>query len=56
MRSGLDPMFPAFKKAAEACQRFMPGGEDTLDQEEQAKRLQEALEFSACMRENGVPS
>jgi hypothetical protein len=53
---GLDPNSPRFKAAEKACEKHLPrrGGE-TPDPEEQAKALQEALKYSACMRRNGVP-
>lgn len=53
---GLDPNSPRFKAAEKACEKFAPrGGGETPDPEEQAEALQEALKYSACMRENGVP-
>jgi hypothetical protein len=50
----LDENSPAFKKADDACKKYLPagGGGDTLSPEEQAG----ALAYSACMRENGVPN
>jgi hypothetical protein len=55
---GLDPNSPKFMAADEKCKKFLPrgGGDDTPSPEEQEELLQEALAFSACMRENGVPS
>jgi hypothetical protein len=54
---GLDPNSPRFKAAEKTCEKFLPRrGNETPDPEEQAKRLQEALKYSACMRRNGVPN
>jgi hypothetical protein len=54
---GLDPNSPRVKAAEKTCQRFMPrGGGERPDPEEQAKQLQEAIKYSACMRKHGVPN
>jgi hypothetical protein len=50
-----DPSSPQFKTAQQSCRKLLPGGGEQKAQE-QAEQLQEALEYSACMRENGVPS
>lgn len=54
---GLDPNSPQFKAAEEKCEHLLPaGGEDTLDPEQQAEALEEALQYAACMRSHGVPN
>jgi hypothetical protein len=54
---GLDPNSPRFKAAEKKCQRFMPRGSDqTPSPQEQAAGLREALRYSACIREHGVPN
>jgi hypothetical protein len=54
---GLDMNSPRFKAAERACKHLLPrGGDDTPSPQEQARGLQEALRYSACMRENGVPN
>jgi hypothetical protein len=53
---GLDPSSPRFKAAEKACEQLLPrGGGETPDPEELERARQEALAYSACMRENGVP-
>jgi hypothetical protein len=52
---GVDADSPRFKAAEEACQKLLPNG-GQQSPEEQAEQLQEALEYSACMRQNGVPN
>lgn len=52
----LDPNSAVFKAAEKACEKFMPrGGNEAPSPEEQARGLREALRYSACMRQNGVP-
>jgi hypothetical protein len=54
---GLNPNSPQFKAAEKACENLLPGGgDDQPSPEEQAQGLQEALAYSACIRENGVPN
>jgi hypothetical protein len=54
---GLDPKSPRFKAAEKACKNLLPRGEDERPTpQEQASGLQQALKYSACMRENGVPN
>ena len=54
---GLDLNSPRFKAAERACRRLLPnGGDDNPSPQEQARGLQEALRYSGCMRENGVPN
>jgi hypothetical protein len=54
---GLDPNSPRFKAAEKACKKLLPrGGDDRPSPQAQARGLQEALRYSACMRENGVPN
>lgn len=52
--SDLDPTSPQFIAAQKACQALQPGGGKggTISTAQQA----EALKYSACMRENGVPN
>ena len=52
--SDLDPTSPQFVAAQKACQSLQPGGGKggTISTAQQA----EALKYSACMRENGVPN
>jgi hypothetical protein len=53
----LDPNSPRFKAAEKACGELLPrGGDDAPSPEEAEERLQEALAYAACMRENGVPT
>ena len=49
-----DPSVPAFKDAQRTCRRLLPSGGNSSPQE-QTQQLQEALDYAACMRENGVP-
>lgn len=50
---GVDPSSPTFKSAGSACQNLLPnGGQPTPAQ--LAKRQQEMLAFSACMRAHGL--
>jgi hypothetical protein len=53
--SGIDVDSPQFQAAEKACAKLMPRGE-TVSREEQAKRLREMLAYSACIREQGMPS
>lgn len=52
---GLDPNSPQFKAAQQACQKLAPNGGKPNPQEE-AKLLQQALRYAACMRSHGVPN
>ena len=47
----LDPNSPTFQKAMKACQLQAPAANAEPSEEDKAK----ALEFSQCMRKNGVP-
>jgi len=44
---------PLFDQALQACRKDLPGGTPTPAQ--QAQDLHQAIAYSACMRENGVP-
>jgi hypothetical protein len=52
--SDLNPVSPQFKAAQKACQSLAPGGGTggTVSAAQQA----EALKYSACMRQNGLPN
>jgi hypothetical protein len=51
--SDLDPNSPKFTAASKACQALAPSGAGgTVSAAQRA----EALKFSACMRDNGVPN
>jgi hypothetical protein len=55
--AGLDPNSPQFKAADKECEKYMPrGGGDKPSPEEQEQGLEEALAYSACIREHGVPN
>jgi hypothetical protein len=49
-----DPDAPGFENAQRTCRRLLPNGGNS-SQQEQTEQLQEALDYAACMRENGVP-
>jgi hypothetical protein len=51
--SGLNPNSPQFKHAQSVCAKYLPNG-GKVDPAAQAKALQAALKFSACMRAHGV--
>jgi hypothetical protein len=51
--TGIDPESPQFKAAAKACQKLAPKAPSPA---QQAKDREQLLKFSACMRENGVPT
>ncbi|HTS72549.1 MAG TPA: hypothetical protein VMG74_02425 [Gaiellaceae bacterium] len=55
--SGIDPGSSSFQTALRACQSLVGGGKGPshLGLAQQAKARQQALAFSACMREHGVP-
>jgi hypothetical protein len=53
--SGLDPRSPQFRAAQKACRKLLPNG-GKMDPKAQAKALEQALEFSKCMRSHGVPN
>jgi hypothetical protein len=53
--NGIDVSSPQFKTAQQACKKLLANlGEQSP--QEQAEQLQQAREYSACMRENGVPN
>jgi hypothetical protein len=52
---GIDTDSPQFQTAERTCRELLPNGGEQSAQE-QEEQLQEALEHSACMRENGVPN
>jgi hypothetical protein len=45
---------PQFKNAQQVCKKLLPNGGKTSPQE-QAKQLQEALKYAACIRAHGMP-
>jgi hypothetical protein len=53
--SGVDSNAPQFKRAQRICQKLLPN-EGKQTPQEQAKQLQQALDYAACMREHGVPN
>jgi hypothetical protein len=53
--NGLDPNSPQFKTAQQTCKKLLPNG-GTANSQEQAKQLQTALNYAACMRSHGVPN
>jgi hypothetical protein len=53
--NGLDPNSPQFKTAQQACKQLLPNGGQQSSQE-QAKQLQTALNYAACIRSHGVPN
>jgi hypothetical protein len=53
--TGLDPNSPQFRTAQQACRQLLPNG-GTPSHQEQAKQLQEALKYAACIRSHGVPN
>jgi hypothetical protein len=52
--SDLDPTSPKFVAAQNACKALQPGGAPGA--KVSAAQQAEALKYSACMRENGVPN
>jgi hypothetical protein len=52
--SGIDVKSPQFKKAEQTCRKLLPN-EGRQTPQEQAKQLQRALDYAACMRKHGVP-
>jgi hypothetical protein len=53
--NGIDVSSPQFKTAQQACKKLLANlGEQSP--QEQAEQLQQAREYSACMRENGAPN
>jgi len=52
--NGIDPSSPQFKNAQRVCKKLLPNGGTTSPQE-QAKQLQEALKYAACIRAHGMP-
>jgi hypothetical protein len=54
VRVRIDKSAPQFRRAEQACRKLLPNG-GIAKQHEQAKHLQEALDYAACMRGNGVP-
>ncbi|MFF4621174.1 hypothetical protein [Nonomuraea jabiensis] len=55
MGEGIDLDSPAFKKAAEACEEFMPAPPPQTDPN-QTWSTADKLKYAMCMRDNGVPS
>jgi hypothetical protein len=53
--NGIDPRSSQFEIAQQACRRPLPNGGRPSSQE-QARELQETLEYAICMRARGVPS
>jgi hypothetical protein len=53
--NGIDPNSPQFKNAQQACKKLLPNG-GTQNSQEQAKQLQTALNYAACVRSHGVPN
>ena len=53
--NGIDPNSPQFKNAQQACKKLLPNG-GTASPQEQAKQLQTALTYAACIRSHGVPN
>jgi hypothetical protein len=53
--TGIDPNTPFFKTAERACRRLLPNGGKSTP-EEQARHLQDALDYARCIREHGVPT
>lgn len=51
--TGIDPESAQFTAAAKACQKLAPKAPSPAQQAEDREQL---LEFSACMRKNGVPN
>jgi hypothetical protein len=45
---------PQFKNAQQVCKKLLPNG-GTPTAQEQAKQLQEALKYAACIRAHGMP-
>jgi hypothetical protein len=52
--TGIDPQSAQFEAAAEACRELAPP-EEAPSPAQQAEEREQFLEFSACMRENGLP-
>jgi hypothetical protein len=52
--NGIVVSSPQFKNAQQACKKLLLNGGTTSPQE-QAKQLQEALKYAACIRSQGVP-
>jgi hypothetical protein len=46
---------PQFKNAEQVCKKLLPNG-GAPPAQEQAKQLQEALKYAACIRSHGVPN
>jgi hypothetical protein len=53
--NGIDPRSSQFTYAQQACKKLLPNGGRPSSQE-QAKELQETLEYAICMRAHGVPN
>ncbi len=51
---GIDLNSSQYQRAQKACQYLLPKG-GALSPAEQAKLLEQALKFAACMRSHGVP-
>jgi hypothetical protein len=52
--NGIDVSSPQFKNAQQACKKLLPN--KPVNGQEQAKQLQEALKYAACIRSHGVPN
>jgi hypothetical protein len=52
--NGIDASSPQFKNALQACKKVLPNG-GTSSPQDQAKQLQEALKYAACIRSHGMP-
>jgi hypothetical protein len=53
--NGIDPNSPQFQRAQQVCKKLLPNGGPPTAQE-QAKQLQTALNYAACIRAHGVPN
>jgi hypothetical protein len=51
--SGIDPQSPQFQTARKACLKYFPGPD--LSKAQTAQQEAQALAFTKCMRDNGVP-
>jgi hypothetical protein len=54
-KNGIDPRSSQFTYAQQACKKLLPNGGRPSSQE-QARELQETLEYAICMRAHGVPN
>jgi hypothetical protein len=51
----IDPSSPQFQQAMQACAKDLPNGGGAPSPAQQAQMRQQALAFSACMRQHGLP-